>query len=160
MQTEVYKKYYWIVLCALFFTSCASSKKLAVRQKQVDKLVTTARSFKGTPYKWGGLNRNGLDCSGLLYRSFSAINRDIPRTSEAQKKYGKKIKIRRLQPGDLVFFATGKRKRKVTHVGLVTEVRSDDQIYFIHSSTSRGVVENNLFQDYYINRFRLARRVF
>lgn len=159
MQMEIYKKYSWILICAIFFTSCASSKKMAVRQQNIDKLVSTARSYKGTPYKWGGINRQGLDCSGLLYCSFSAIGKDLPRTSEAQKKTGKKIKLKQLQPGDLLFFATGKRKRKVTHVGLVTEVKSD-QIYFIHSSTSRGVVESNLFQDYYFNRFRLARRIF
>lgn len=157
---EIYKKYCWIIVCAFFITSCASSKKVAVRQQEIDKLVKTARSYKGTPYKWGGINKQGLDCSGLLYCSFSAIGKDLPRTSDAQKNTGKKIKIKHLQPGDLVFFATGKKKRKVTHVGLVTEVKSQDQIYFIHSSTSRGVVESNLFQDYYINRFRHARRVF
>jgi probable lipoprotein NlpC len=160
MQMEIYKKYCWIIICTIFFTSCASSKKMAVRQQQVDKLVYTARSYKGTPYKWGGVNRQGLDCSGLLYCSFNAIGKDLPRTSEAQKSTGKKIKIKHLQPGDLLFFATGKKKRKVTHVGLVTEVKKPDQIYFIHSSTSRGVVESNLFQDYYIKRFRVARRVF
>lgn len=157
---EIYKKYCWVIICAIYLTSCASSKKMAVRQQQVDKLVNTARTYKGTPYKWGGVDRQGLDCSGLLYCSFNAIGKNIPRTSDAQKSTGKKVKIKNLQPGDLLFFATGKKKRKVTHVGLVTEVKQPDQIYFIHSSTSRGVVESNLFQDYYISRFRLARRLF
>lgn len=154
------KFYWWLLIIIIFSTSCASSKKISKRDRQVEVLVTTARSYLGTPYKWGGINRSGMDCSGLLYNSFGAINIPIPRTSDAQQKIGKKIKINDLEPGDLVFFATGKRKRKVTHVGLVTQVRSKDEIYFIHSSSSRGVVESNIFQNYYIKRFRLARRIF
>lgn len=155
-----HKIYYLFIILIVFSTSCASSKKMAIRQEKVDRLIATARSYEGTPYKWGGMNRTGLDCSGLLYCSFSVINYQLPRTSEAQKKLGTKVKIHNLQPGDLLFFATGKRKRKVTHVGLVTEVRSEDNILFIHSSTSRGVVESNLFNNYYIKRFRQARRLF
>jgi len=62
-------------------------------------------------------------------------------------------------PGDLVFFATGKKKREITHVGLVTEVKGKENVKFIHASTSVGVVETNLYTDYYLKRFRLARRI-
>lgn len=72
---------------------------------------------------------------------------------------GEKIKQREVRPGDLVFFATGKKKREITHVGIVTERKSDTDIKFIHASTSLGVVETNLFSDYYNKRFRLARRI-
>ncbi|MCX7638658.1 MAG: C40 family peptidase, partial [Cyclobacteriaceae bacterium] len=68
-------------------------------------------------------------------------------------------KLEEIKPGDLVFFATGKSRRKVTHVGLVTEKRSRDNIKFIHASTTLGVVETNIYSDYYIQRFRFARRV-
>ncbi len=64
-----------------------------------------------------------------------------------------------LEPGDLVFFATGKRKKKVTHVGLVTDVRSKGDVKFIHASSSLGVVETNIYAEYYQKRFRGARRV-
>jgi probable lipoprotein NlpC len=64
-----------------------------------------------------------MDCSGLLLNSFKAINVSLPRSSEAQSKIGKEVKIQELQPGDLLFFATGKKKREITHVGLVTDVR-------------------------------------
>ena len=63
-----------------------------------------------------------------------------------------------LQPGDLVFFATGKKKREVTHVGLVTDVKRKN-VKFIHASSSLGVVETNLNAEYYLTRFRRARRV-
>ncbi len=61
--------------------------------------------------------------------------------------------------GDLVFFATGKKKREITHVGIVTEVKARDNVKFIHASTSLGVVETNLYSDYYEKRFRTARRI-
>jgi len=67
--------------------------------------------------------------------------------------------MKHLQPGDLVFFAMGKKKRKITHVGLVTSVKGNS-IRFIHASSSRGVIENYLSSKYYRKRFITARRVF
>mgnify|MGYP005812823463 CR=1 FL=1 len=126
----------------------------------VDKVISTARTFLGTPYKYGGTTRSGMDCSGLLLNSFRSVNVTLPRSSEAQSKIGKEIKkMNDLEPGDLVFFATGKSKNTVTHVGLVTDVKSKDNIKFIHSSSSLGVVETNLFAEYYLKRFRGGRRV-
>ena len=131
-----------------------------VRDKQVDKVISTARTFIGTPYKYGGTTRAGMDCSGLLINSFRAIDVSLPRSSEDQSKIGKEIKkMNDIEPGDLVFFATGKKKRKVTHVGLVTDVKSKDNVKFIHASSSLGVVETNIFSEYYIKRFRGARRI-
>lgn len=72
---------------------------------------------------------------------------------------GEKVKMKNLRAGDLLFFATGKKKRVITHVGIVTDVKSNDEVKFIHASTSLGVVETNLYSDYYVKRFRLARRI-
>ena len=101
----------------------------------------------------------GMDCSGLLMRSFEAIDVYIPRTSKQQSKMGKKVGIDELKEGDLVFFKTMKRNGKVTHAGLVTDARKRDQIMFIHASSSRGVIEANLMTDYYQKAFTKARRL-
>jgi cell wall-associated NlpC family hydrolase len=143
----------------LFICSCAASKKANVRAQIVEQVIRSARAYTGTPYKYGGTTRAGMDCSGLLCNSFKTINIDLPRSSADQSKVGEEVRMKDLQPGDLVFFATGRKKRKVTHVGMVTEVRGDDEVKFIHASSSLGVVETNIYADYYQKRFRGARRV-
>ena len=147
------------LLATLFLVSCASHRAAKVREEKVDKVIATAKTFMGTPYKYGGTTRSGMDCSGLLLNSFKAIDMNLPRSSEAQSKIGKEIKKKDIQPGDLLFFATGQKKKEITHVGLVVDVRRRDNIKFIHASTSLGVVETNLNTEYYIKRFRRARRV-
>src|SRR5688572_29866476 len=58
---------------------------------QIAKVISTARSYRGTPYKYGGMTRIGMDCSGLLYQSFSAIDVELPRNSTAQSQIGPTI---------------------------------------------------------------------
>lgn len=150
--------YFLFFIGLLFFSSCASHKA-RVKEEKVEKVISTARSYMGTPYKYGGTSRAGMDCSGLLLNAFRSINMELPRTSEAQSKVGKVVKLKEIEPGDLVFFATGKKKKEITHVGLITDKKSKDNIKFIHASTTLGVVETNIYSVYYIKRFRLARRV-
>ena len=134
-----------------------AEKAILNPQQQV---IATARSYMGVPYKWGGTSRSGMDCSGLLVTSFRAAQIELPRTSTDQSKYGKKVSLHELQPGDLVFFAAKTGRGKISHVGLVTEVKGKKEVMFIHSSTSLGVVENNLHSDYYRKIFVKAQRPF
>lgn len=153
------KVFSWVVLLNLLLLSSCATHKQNVTSSKVEKVITTARSFIGTPYRYGGTTRTGLDCSGLLLNSFRAVDVSLPRSAVDQSKVGKEVKQSEIQPGDLVFFATSDKKKKVTHVGLVTVVKSSKEIKFIHSSSRLGVVETNLLSDYYKSRFRGARRV-
>jgi probable lipoprotein NlpC len=147
--------HYFLLL--LLLSSCGAARK--AREAQVNQVIKEARSFTGTPYKYGGTTRAGMDCSGLTGNAFKAIGLTLPRTTEDQALVGDKVKRRKVRPGDLVFFATGKRRRVITHVGIVTEGKGKADVKFIHASTTLGVVETDLYSDYYRKRFRIARRI-
>ena len=117
----------------------------------VHKAVSTAKSYLGTPYRYGGTTRKGMDCSGLIYTSYMAADKRIPRTSSQQARAGRRISEKHVQPGDLLFFSAYK-SGKVTHVGMVTTVKGKD-IEFIHASTSKGVRIDRLHDAYWYPRF-------
>lgn len=152
------KNLFWLLslLTIVFFSSCASSKKTYTQN--VNKVIETAKSYRGTPYRYGGTTRSGIDCSALNYHAYASIGIQLPRTSEAQSKLGKKVNGKSLQRGDLVFFATGRSKNKVSHAGIVTE-NQRGRILFIHSSTSLGVTEDNLANPYWSKAFLFGRRI-
>lgn len=137
--------------------SCAGSRMS--RMEATGLVVQKARSYMGTPYRYGGTTSQGMDCSGLLMRSFEAVDIYLPRSTAEQSKLGSKVKSHQLQRGDLVFFATQKKRRKVTHAGLVTDKDRDHGLVFIHASTSRGVIESSLSEEYYRRRLIAARRL-
>lgn len=157
MKNRTLSKALPLLLIFLFFTGCGGHLS---RAKKVDQVVQTARSYTGTPYKFGGTTKAGMDCSALLLHSFQSVKITLPRTSELQAKKGKKVNINDLKVGDMVFFATGNKKREINHAGIVTAIRGKNDVRFIHASTSLGVVESNLYSNYYIEKFRRARRVF
>lgn len=150
--------YLFFISIALIVSSCGVSKRARKEKKQIETLVSTARSYSGTPYKYGGMSKSGIDCSGLVCQAYKSINIILPRTSEEQSKTGKKVKLGKLKEGDLLFFAMGKSKRKITHVGIVSDV-SGKNVMFIHASSSQGVVEKDLMIEYYLKRLRVSRRI-
>ncbi|GAB3228243.1 C40 family peptidase [Algoriphagus aestuariicola] len=136
---------------------CKSKKKLS-KESPAFTVIETARTYRGTPYKYGGTTRAGMDCSALVFHSYYAVGINLPRMSVDQSKVGQKVKLDQVEPGDLLFFATGKRKNQVTHSGIVTEVDRDD-IRFIHASSSLGVTEDFMSNNYWKKAFLFATRL-
>lgn len=153
------KRSYLFFTLLIFLSSCISQKKIS-KTNRVNSVIGNARTYIGTPYKWGGNDKRGIDCSGLLVRSFESVGMKLPRTTSLQIDLGKKVSLKKSKEGDLVFFAFGKSKRKVTHVGLVSSRKNNSDIKFIHASSSKGVIETQLIRDYYLNRIRKIKRVF
>jgi cell wall-associated NlpC family hydrolase len=155
---EKMKKIILLVILTFFSISCKSTKNLKqTKQSSQDKIVNTAQSYIGTKYKYGGTTHKGMDCSGLIYVAYGKEHIQLPRTSFAMAQQGKTISLKQIKKGDLVFFSTG-RKKKINHVGLVSKV-SNSTVYFIHASSSRGVMTSSLSEKYYKKHFIKAKRI-
>jgi cell wall-associated NlpC family hydrolase len=120
-------------------------------------LIEKASQHLGTRYRSGGTTSAGFDCSGLMSSTFKNLDITLPRSSYEMTSYGTKIDKAHAQKGDLIFFATFGGSR-VSHVGMVTEV-ADDEIKFIHSSTSAGVIVSSTKERYYARTFVQVNRV-
>lgn len=141
----------------IFIAQGCKSKKVS-KEDPAFTVIETAKTYRGTPYRYGGTTRAGMDCSALVFHSFYSVGINLPRVSADQSKLGQKVDPNQVQPGDLLFFATSKQKNKVTHSGIVTEV-DRGEVRFIHASTSLGVTEDYLSSKYWSNAFLFAKRL-
>ena len=129
----------------------------AENMSKAEFLIAKASENLGARYRSGATGNGGFDCSGLMFATFKNLEMTLPRSSrEMAQKAGVRIDRSQAQKGDLIFFAT--RGRGVGHVGMITEV-NDDEIKFIHSSTSSGVMVSSLKEAYYARRFVQINRV-
>ena len=131
-----------------------NSSKGKHKSSNITKL---AKKKLGRRYVWGAVGqKNTFDCSGLTSYVCKKNGISIPRTSIAQSKHGKYINRKDLQPGDLIFFDTSKRRKGyVNHVGIYL---GNDK--FIHaSSAKKRVVISKLGKSFYSKRYKGARRV-
>ena len=145
------KTYIFGFLAVLVFLSSCSSRKYTVKSetkaakaadamsnlksKQLYKFIT---DWTGVKYRFGGLDKNGIDCSGfafLLEKEIYGIT--LPRISRDQAKVVNKKSVDNLKEGDLVFFSFG--GNDVDHVGVYL-----NNGFFVHASTNRGVIVDDL----------------
>jgi hypothetical protein len=134
----------------------AHNCKIDPRPTLRQRIVRTARRFLGTAYRWGGESaRRGFDCSGLTMTVYRLNGLDLPRNSREQYHAGTPIKRSALQRGDLVFFATG-RRRRVSHVGIYA-----GNGRFIHApGQGKSIGFASLASTYFKKRYIGARRYF
>jgi murein DD-endopeptidase / murein LD-carboxypeptidase len=123
----------------------------------VEQLINSASNKIGSRYKSGGTTDEGFDCSGLMYNIFNLYDIKLPRSSFEQSKIGTSIERESIQKGDLIFFRTNGRNQ-INHVGMVVEIL-EDEIKFIHSSTSSGVIISSTKEPYYQKSFAQVNRV-
>ena len=149
------KNFIFSLTMIFLLSQCSSLKPIETENPKINvndntinlrkALVDYARKQVGVKYKYGGTSPNGFDCSGFTQFVFKIHNIDLPHNSGAQSQVGEKVKSENIQPGDLVFFKKG---RKVNHVGLVTKIENGN-VYMIHSSSSRGIIEESITSSTY-----------
>jgi cell wall-associated NlpC family hydrolase len=116
-------------------------------------LVGAALALRGAPYRNGGTDPSGFDCSGFTQYVFARHGVTLPRGVREQFQTGRSVKTADLAPGDLLFFST--RTAGASHVGIAV---GGDQ--FVHAPTVTGVVRvERLHSNYWARRFLGARRV-
>lgn len=122
--------------------------------QQQEIIISTARSYIGTPYRYGGMSRLGVDCSGLICLAYQAANQPLPRTSKAMSESGTVVHKEQLEPGHLVFFDS-KNGHNINHVGMVVAT-AQGTTEFIHATSSSGVRIDKLEDPYWNRRYRKA----
>lgn len=120
------------------------------------RFTEEVKEYLGTPYRKGGTTKKGMDCSGFARTVYDRLlGIDLPQSSadQFQSDNLEKIDTRKLQTGDLVFFGSGKKKKRINHVGVYL---SDGQ--FIHASSSEGVMVSSLSDKYWRKRYVGSKR--
>lgn len=169
-----------IILLALIlglFCSCKSSSKsgktgdkkeqTTISVKKENKELSEKFGFKvtkddnlalykelsewlGVKYKYGGNDKKGVDCSGLVCQVYLKVydKKLYRRSSDIYDKNCRKVSKSKLKEGDLVFFATGKKRGKVSHVGIYLKGNK-----FVHASSSKGVMVSDMESSYWVRTF-------
>jgi len=146
----------FIILAVLLLSGCSSGPRYSqaptdLSHPQRQLLLEHYRQWAGTPYRLGGMDQSGVDCSGFIQRIYADLGgTSLPRTTEQQARTGSPVKRHQLQPADLVFFKTGWKQR---HAGIY--IGNGE---FIHASTSRGVMISRLDNPYWDDAWWMGRR--
>jgi lipoprotein Spr len=104
------------------------------------QLLSSSKEWLGTPYLYGGTTHSGVDCSGFVHNVYEELGYELPRTSKQQYGYTTRVSSDEKEVGDLVFFRRG---GDIGHVGIYIGSNK-----MIHASTSKGVIIQDLDNDY------------
>lgn len=123
---------------------------MGVSEKRIEseiELWKFVNDWEGTPYKFGGKDKNGIDCSAFVsLMSGQVFNKKITGSSSALFDSSKRVNKSDAMEGDFVFFKI--ESSKISHVGLLLYNGK-----FIHASVSKGVTISDLSEKYYEKYF-------
>lgn len=110
-------RFWFLFVAALFLAGCSSHRAPPPNPRLSDSITVIASlndqlsNWRGTPYRYGGMSRGGVDCSGFVLMTFrDKFDLQLPRDTRKQAEIGTEIDKDDLLPGDLVFFKTGSEK--------------------------------------------------
>jgi len=150
---------------AFIMTACSVNERSVVQKKSPNtgnsssirkNIERFAKQQVGVKYKYGGKSPKGFDCSGFTQYVFKEFNVEVSPSSALQAKQGKRVNLKWAKKGDLLFFGKG---GKVSHVALILNNKRDG-IEVIHSTSSRGVIVENVSKSsYWKKRMLFARSI-
>ncbi len=122
-----------------------------------ERVTGYAQQFKGIRYRYAGRSpQTGFDCSGFTSFILKEFDVKVSSCSATQSHQGDRIPLDKVKPGDLVFFGRGSH---IQHVAMVVE-RTEEGVFCVHSTSSRGVVVDNILKSsYWKPRILFARDV-
>src|SRR4030095_3415323 len=128
-------------------TKAAYSKSPVYKEHAIKAALTqTAFKYIGTPYRYGSCDAGkGFDCSGLVYTVAKSHNLTLPRSSSLMSSTGDHIPWKKAEQGDLIFFGD---HSNINHVGIIDDIKGN-QMWVIHSTTSSGVVKEDVLASTY-----------
>tara|TARA_Y100001934_G_C12378985_1_gene791111 strand:+ start:3977 stop:4888 length:912 start_codon:yes stop_codon:yes gene_type:complete len=136
------------------FTSVSWIKNSSIPSRS-DSIIKWAKTYIGTPYKYGGESRKGIDCSGFTLTILNQFGAQLPHSSKLQAQRGEKVK--RYKVGDLAFF--GHKKGNINHVAIIIS-NYPAPLKVIHATSSKGVMEDDVEKSsYWKPRYLYAVRV-
>jgi len=141
-----------IIVILIIFTA-ANVFSLDIQQDIIKK----GSQLIGTPYRYGGTNPSGFDCSGLVNYLYKPHIPSLPRTASQMARYGTTIPLYEISSGDLVFYATGQDPDDITHVGIY--IGQNTLIQAVSAGPERGVILTDLDEKYWKNRYKWVKRV-
>ena len=141
-------------------SSAISSKGIdAIIEQKSDAIIKYAKQFMGVPYVWGGMSPSGFDCSGFINYVFRGFGFRLTRTSYGLAELGTTVTLKKLQPGDLMFFKGRNLNTKVVgHVALVVDT-TDGIIQFIHAARTGIRIDTFNNHSYYVPRYIKSKRL-
>jgi cell wall-associated NlpC family hydrolase len=126
----------------------------------VDSLLHYAQTLLHSPYKYGSIGPKAFDCSGFVIHVFGKYGISLPHGSAALADQCEKLKLKEVQPGDLLFFAGRKAaSHSIGHVSIVLSV-IEDEVTMIHATIQAGVISEVMQKsEYFKKRFIKAGRL-
>ncbi len=133
--------------CGIFKKNNTSTNSKTSENSLREGIVSYGKKYLGTDYVYGGKTPKGFDCSGFTAHVYKKYNIFLEAGSKAQSIQGRKIPVKSVKTGDLIFFTKKKRGKYINHVSIVVS-NTNEGISVIHS-TSRGVVIDNITNSSY-----------
>ena len=143
-------KFYFLGILLIVSANCVFAQDVIPIQAKRNAIVEECKEYIGTPYLYGGLTKDGIDCSGFVFTTVrDSAGIQLPRTVKALYSFVQMIPDSKKQKGDLVFFRTV--ESTISHVGIY--IGKDQLMHSVSDGPNAGVIVSSLKENYWKTRY-------